>query len=468
MEKSDYKKWAERAAAWGQAYLDRVQDLPVRPNVTPGDTARHIPTAPPEQAEDMEKIFADFEELIPPGITHWQHPRFFAYFPANASPASIVAEQLTAVIAAQCMLWQTSPAATELERVMLRWMRQALGLSDHFSGVIQDSATSSTLSAVLTMREKATNWESNASGLQSQAGPMRIYATTQTHSSVEKAVMVAGIGRENIVRVDTDENWGIDPEALETAIKVDIEAGNRPVGLILCVGGTSIGAFDPIAAPTKIAHKYGLYVHVDAAWAGAAMICPEFQTLWDGVNTVDSVVINAHKWFGVNFDCSLHYLAKPHDQVKTVGLRPDYLETLGANDIVNYSEWTVPLGRRFRALKLWFTLRAYGLEGLRARMRNHVSWAAELFQKLDDHPAFTITSPCHLSLFTFQYTPPGKDPEKATEELLMRVNDDGRIYLTQTRHDGKFVIRFQAGHFDCTRDDVMSAYTVLCDLSQPA
>lgn len=464
MKYQDYAKWTERATQWISGYFKSLPDQPVRAQTMPGEIAARLPTAPPETAVDMETIFADFETIVPDGLTHWQHPRFFAYFPANAAPASMIAEQLANAIAAQSMLWQTCPAATEIETVMIDWLRQALGLPSGFKGVIQDSASSATLSAVLTMREKALAFSGNTTGLAGR-DRLRIYASAQVHSSIDKACWVAGIGQDNLVKIETDADFAMKPQALQAAINADRAAGFTPAGLILCTGGTAIGASDNLPPLIKIAKAEGLYSHLDAAWAGSAMICPELRAIWQGVEGCDSIVFNPHKWLGAQFDCSVQFLRDPTDQLRTMGIRPSYLETQGRDEIVNYNEWTVPLGRRFRALKLWFLLRAYGLEGLRERIRNHIKWAGELEQKLEAHPDFTITSGLRFSLFTFQYTPQGADPERKTEDLLKRINDDGRIYLTQTHHAGKFVIRFQAGQFDCTRDDVMLAYEVIAELA---
>lgn len=465
MEKADFTKWSNRATDWGQTYLDTLRDRPVRAGVKPGEVAAKLPLTAPDQPEPMETIFADFERIVPDAMTHWQHPRFFAYFNSNAAPASMVAEQLANTIAAQCMLWQTSPAATEIEGVMIQWLREALGLAGHFTGSIQDSATTATLSAVLTMRERALDWQGLTKGM-AGSKPLRIYASAQTHSSIDKAVRLAGIGQDNLVKTPTDADYRMRPEALAAAIKADRANGFVPAGVVICVGGTSIGASDDVAAIVKIAKAEGLYTHVDAAWAGSAMICPEFRPIWQGIDGADSIVFNPHKWLGAQFDVSVQFLADPVPQIRTLGLRPAYLETPGADEITNYNEWTIPLGRRFRALKLWFLMRAYGLEGLRARIRNHVKWTAELAEAIRALPGFTIVTEPRLALFSFQFTPKGQDANKATESLLQRINDDGRVYLTQTLHEGKFIIRFTAGQFDCTYDDVMTVLEVLTDLTQ--
>jgi len=455
MNHDDLRHWSKRAADWAHDYHANLRDKPVRAPLVPGAIARQLPLSPPEAAEPMETIFGDFARIVPPGLTHWQHPRFFAYFPANASPASMLAEQLANAIAAQGMLWQTSPAVTEIEQVMVDWLRQSLGLPDGFTGTIHDSATTATLSAILTMREQALNWAGLTQGLQGQQR-LRIYASDQTHSSVDKAVRIAGIGQENLVKIATDASLSMVPEALTAAIAADHAAGFVPAGVVLCAGGTSVGAFDRMEECIKVAKTHDLPVHVDAAWAGSAMICPEFRNLWAGVEGADSIVFNPHKWLGAQFDCAVQFLRDPGPQVKTLGLRPTYLETAGREEVVNFNEWTVPLGRRFRALKLWFTLRAYGLEGLRARIRNHVSWAQDLAVALSKLKGVEIVTQPALSLFTFALA-----DDVATEALLTRINDDGRIYLTQTRHQGRFVIRVQVGQFDCTAQDVAMVETVV-------
>jgi len=460
MNHDDLNHWSKRAADWAQAYHAGLRDQPVRAQVSPGETAAKLPPHAPEAPEPMEQIFADFEAIVPGATTHWQHPRFFAYFPANASPASMLAEQLANAIAGQAMLWQTAPAANEIEAVMINWLRDAMGLTDTFTGTIHDSATTTTLAAILTMRERTLEWRGNVQGL-AALPRLRIYASGETHSSIDKSVRIAGIGQDNLVKIPTNTAHQMDTKALDAAIVSDLAAGFLPCGVVACVGGTSIGAIDDIAATIAVAKSHGLYTHVDAAWAGSAMICPEYRHIWNGIDGADSIVFNPHKWLGAQFDCAVQFLKNPVEQINTLGLRPEYLNTLGQDEIVNYNEWTVPLGRRFRALKLWFTLRAYGLEGLRTRIRNHINWARECHDIIADMDDFTITTPPAFSLFTFRYN----DSDAATQDLLARINDDGRIYLTQTRHAGQFVIRMQVGQFDCTREDVMMVPTVLKDLT---
>lgn len=457
MKWGEFETWGARISSWAAEYHRTLRDRPVRAQTAPGDIGRQIAAAPPEGAETMETIFRDFERIVMPGMTHWQHPRFFAYFPANAAPPSMLADMLVSTIAAQCMLWQTSPAATEVEGVMIDWLRQALGLPDGFTGVIQDSASSATLSAVLTMRERATGYTGNSDGLNGK-GSLRIYCSEQVHSSIDRACWVAGIGQANLVKIPTTGRYhAMDAQALRQAIGEDRTAGRIPAGIIACTGGTGVGGSDDLEAVRDVARAEGVYTHLDAAWAGSAMICPEFrEEFWKGVESFDSIVFNPHKWLGAQFDCAVQFLKDPIPQLNTLKIEPEYLKTTGA-ETINYSEWTIPLGRRFRALKIWFLIRAYGLEGLRTRIRNHVAWAEELCEILREMDGFEIVTEPMLSLFSFRV--PGDDAMQ--QRLVDALNDDGRIYLTQGAFEGRKIIRFQVGQFDTTRDDVLMAADVI-------
>ncbi|MBN8181474.1 pyridoxal phosphate-dependent decarboxylase family protein [Roseibium aggregatum] len=467
MNWTDFAGWGRRVADWAADYHQTLRQRPVRAQVKPGEILNALPEAPPELAEEMEKIFADFEKIVLPGMTHWQHPRFFAYFPANASPPSMLAEYLVTAMAAQCMLWQTSPAATEMETRMMDWLRQAVGLPGTFTGVIQDSASTATLAAVLTMRERALSWDGNKAGLSGQPR-LRVYSSNEVHTSIDRAIWISGIGQDNLVRIPVlGPHRSMDSDALRAAIEADLAAGFRPAGIIACTGGTGVGASDDVGAVITVAKDFGLYVHLDAAWAGAAMIVPEYRQLWEGVDGVDSMVFNPHKWLGAQFDCSAHFVRDPEDLVRTLAIRPEYLKTHGHDGIVNYSEWSVPLGRRFRALKLWFLMRSYGLEGLRGRLRNHVDWSAALAERLRAEPDFEITSEPVLSLFSFRFAPESaRDLDTLNQRLVDTINDDGRIYLTQTLLDGAKVVRFQVGQFDCTQEDVAFAFDVITEIAR--
>ncbi len=462
----EFRSWGHRAADWAADYRADLSSKPVRAPLIPGAVLQKLPLSAPETGEDMDAIFADFERVIVPGMTHWQHPRFFAYFSANAPLPSVLAEQLVNAMAAQCMLWQTSPSATELETRMMEWLREALGLPPHFSGVIQDAASLSTFAAVLMMRERALGWAGNQKGLSGQP-TLRVYASQEVHTSVDKAIWMAGIGQENFVRIPVQGALrSIDPAALDAAISADRSNGLRPAGIVACVGGTSVGGTDDLRAVCAVARKYGLFVHVDAAWAGSAMICPEFRHLWTGIEDVDSLVFNPHKWLGAQSDCSVLFVREPKDLVRTLAIQPEYLKTQGADGIINYSEWSTVLGRRFRSLKIWFLLRSYGLEGLRAVIRNHVAWSVQLAERLRKTAGFRITTEPMLSLFSFRHEPPGiSDLDAHNLALVKAINDDGRIYLTQSKLDGKSIIRFQAGSFDMTATDIDIAYAAITDIA---
>ena len=465
MNWDEFANWSAKIGQWGADYHKGMRDRPVRAQTAPGEIAAQLPLSAPETAQPMADIFADIDTIVMPGMTHWQHPRFFAYFNSNAAPPSMLADQIASILAAQCMLWQTSPAATEIETRVLDWLRQGLGLADGFKGVIQDSASSATLAAVLTMRERALNFSGNIKGL--PGGPtLRVYCSAEVHSSIDKAIWIAGIGQDNLVKIPItqgDPRRGIDTTALRAAIEADIAAGFTPAGIIPCVGGTGTGATDDISAVMDVAEAFDLYTHVDAAWAGSAMLCPEFRTLWDGIDRAHSVVMNPHKWLGTNFDLCAHFVRTPDDLVRTLAIQPEYLKTHGQDGIVNYSEWSVPLGRRFRALKLWFLMRAYGLDGLRTRLRNHVAWVQGLAERLRAEPGVEIVTEPVLALFTFRYT--ATDPDAFNLQLVNEINDDGRIYLTQTKVDGALAIRFTGCQFDATEDDVNMAFDVITEIA---
>ncbi|MBF2760770.1 MAG: aspartate aminotransferase family protein [Ectothiorhodospiraceae bacterium AqS1] len=464
MQWDEFEYWGQRAVRWGANYRQTLRERPVRSQITPGDVLKSLPPSPPEEPEPMEDIFSDFERLILPGMTHWQHPRFFAYFPANAAPASVLGEILADTMAAQCMLWQTSPAATELERRMIEWLRDAVGLPAKFGGVIQDTASSATLAAVLTMRERALDGKGNSRGLAGQPA-LRIYASNEVHSSIDRALWFSGIGADNLVRIPTAGPMrGMILERLRDAIAADRAAGFLPAGIVAAVGGTSTGACDDIAAVSQVAQEESLYLHVDAAWAGSAMICPEFRSLWHGAEHADSIVLNAHKWLGAQLECSIHLLKDENALRNTLTITREYLGTHGQQsargELRNLSDLSLQLGRRFRALKVWFLLRAEGLARLRTMMRNHVRWAGEVAERLRDVPDIEIVTPPILSLFTFRLAPQGPPPDAIDAlnlDLLARINDTGCIYLTPTRIDDRVAIRFQVGAIETAPEDIDAA-----------
>jgi aromatic-L-amino-acid/L-tryptophan decarboxylase len=466
VKNEDFRHWGHVAADWAADYRASLHEKPVRAPLLHGQLLTDVPREAPEVGEPMEDIVADFERQIMPGMTHWQHPRFFAYFPANAPAPSVIAEQYVNAIAAQCMLWQTSPAATELETRMLEWLRSALGLGDHFAGVINDSASSATFSAVLVMRERALNWSGNSAGLSGQPR-LRVYASSEVHSSIDKAVWMAGLGTDNLVRIPVrGPRRAMDAGKLDAAIKDDLAEGFLPAGIIACVGGTSVGGTDDLAATIDVAKQHGLFVHVDAAWAGSAMVCAEFREYWHGIEDADSLVFNPHKWLGAQFDCSVLYVRDPNLLARTLAIQPDYLKTQATDGIINYSEFSTVLGRRFRALKIWFLLRSYGLSGLRQVIRNHVAWSVKLAKRLALTKDFRIVTEPMLSLFSFRHEPKcAADLDAHNLALVKAINDDGRIYLTQSRLDGHAIIRFQCGSFDMREEDIDVAYQAIVDIA---
>jgi aromatic-L-amino-acid decarboxylase len=469
MELDEFRRHGHRLVDWMTDYLATVERHPVRAPVRPGEIAAQLPAAAPGESEPFERILEDFERILLPGITHWQHPSFFAYFPANSSPPSVLAEMLTATLGAQCMLWQTSPAATELETRVLDWLRQLIGLPAGFTGVIQDSASSATLCALLVARERATGWQANEEGLRA-CPPLVFYASAEAHSSVEKAVKIAGLGRQSLRLIATDDAFALRPDALEAAIRDDLAGGRKPAGVVASLGATGIGAIDPLEPIGRICERHGLYLHVDAAWAGSALLLEEQRWMSAGVARADSFVLNPHKWLLTNFDCSAHYVRDPASLIRTLGVLPPFLASREGTDVIDYRDWSVPLGRRFRALKLWFVLRSYGVERLQAMLRDHIAWTEELAEWIEAAPDFELVTPPRLALLTFRHHPRGRDEaaelDRLNERLLHALNDDGRLYLTQTRVQGRYVIRFAIGQRSTTREHVARAWQVITETAR--
>jgi len=461
MNIEDFRRHAHAFVDWMAGYLENVETYPVRAQVKPGEIAARLSPSPPERGEPMEAIFADFQSVVLPGITHWQHPAFFAYFPANSSPPSVLAEMLTATLGAQCMLWQTSPAATELETRVLDWLRQMIGLPDGFTGVIQDSASSAILCAILTARERATGWRVNEEGV--GAGErLTVYCSAEAHSATEKDVRIAGLGRRNLRRIPVDDAFSMRPDALETEIEKDVAAGARPVCVVASLGATGVGAVDPLRAIGEVCRRRGVWLHVDAAWAGSALVLPEHRWMLDGVEYVDSFVFNPHKWMFTNFDCSAHFVRDPDALVRTLEVLPAFLGSRERGQVIDYRDWSVQLGRRFRALKLWFVIRSYGVDGIREMIAAHIDIARELAGWIEAAPDFELLAPRSLALVNFRYHPEGThDPavlDRLNERLLETLNDSGRLYLTQNRVRGAYAIRLSIGQTWTRRRHVEAAW----------
>lgn len=448
MDFETFRHHAHEFSDWMADYLTNVEEYPVRSKLAPGDVLHRLPLCCPDDGEPMDKIFADFRDIILPGITHWQHPNFFAYFSANSSPPSVLAEMLTATLAAQCMLWETSPAASELEARMMMWLQNLLSLPHDYVGSIQDSASSATLCAVVAAIERATEGRASRHGL--AGGPrLALYTSWEGHSSIEKAARIAGLGANNVRRISTLADRGMNPRDLQQAIESDRTEGTLPAGIVACFGATGLGAVDPIRRIGEIARNANVHLHIDAAWAGSALILPEVRPLADGLELADSFVFNPHKWLFTNFDCSALYMRDPAMLAHALSLTPAYLETNNQDTTPEYRDWSIALGRRFRALKLWFVLRSYGAERLRAMLRNHIQWVDQLAGIIRETPEFEIATGPSLALLTFRHVPEdmmnGIDCDELNERLLKAINDDGRIYLTKTRIDGRIVLRFMVG-----------------------
>ena len=467
MDWDDYIEFGNKALHWGSNYRKSIRNYPVRSQLEPGHVYNSIPDLPPENPEKLDDIFEDFKTKIIPGITHWQHPRFFAYFPSNAAPASVFAEMLANTMGSQCMLWQTSPAATELEEKIIDWLRIGMGLPSGFKGVIQDTASSATLTAVLTMREKSLDWTGNKTGLSGRS-KLRIYASEEVHSSIDRAIWFSGIGEDNLVRIPVHGDLrSMDPELLKKAIQKDKQDGHVPAGIIAATGGTSSGSCDNISVIADIATKENLYLHVDAAWAGSAMICSEYRYLWQGIEKADSIVFNPHKWLGAQFDCSVQFLKDPSIQKNTLSISPEYLKTKGVDGITNLSDYTIQLGRRFRSLKLWFLIRSEGMSGLKKVIRNHVKWTENLHDRMKNLSNVEIITSPILSLFTFRFIKNGSSNiDEINEKILAEINNEGKIYLTPTKVKNNYVIRFTAGTFEMEEADIEVAYNCIREKSE--
>ncbi len=468
MNSSEFRQHAHEFVDWMADYLENIENLPVKSAAQPGDIFRQLPESPPETGEPMSRIMADFQQIILPGITHWQSPNFFAYFPANSSYPSLLAEMLTATLGAQCMIWDTSPAAAELEEKMMEWLKELLGLPKNFSGVIQDTASTATLTAILTAREKAGAFKTNHTGLRD--AKWRVYCSTETHSSIEKAVTIAGIGRDNLVKVAVDEELRLAPKALSDAIGRDLRQGLRPLCAVATLGTTSTTAVDPLGPVAALCREHQMWLHVDAAFAGTALALPEFRWMIDGIETVDSFVMNPHKWMFTNFDCSAYFVRDREALLRTFEILPEYLKTTTRGAVNDYRDWGIQLGRRFRALKLWFVLRSFGIEGIRDTLRLHLKLANDLAGEIQRHPDFELTAPHLFNLLCFRYRPEAVDDEERlnalNETLLQTLNATGRVYMTHTRVRGKYSIRLCIGQTYVNAGHVRRAWELIVATSQ--
>jgi aromatic-L-amino-acid decarboxylase len=448
MTPEEFRTIGHQLIDWIADYRAGVGRRPVMARTAPGAVRAQLPASPPTLPEDFAAVWRDLEQVLLPGLTHWQHPHFFGYFPSNASLASVLGDYLSTGLGVLGLSWQACPALTELEEVVTDWVRQLVGLSGAWSGVIQDTASSCTLVALLCARERTTNYGLGRGGLQAEEQPLVVYASDQAHSSVEKAALLAGFGRANVRLVAHDADRALDPEALEAAVRQDRAAGKKPCAVVATTGTTTSTALDPLEAAARVARHHGLWLHVDAAMAGSAMVLPECRWMWQGVEGADSLVLNAHKWLGAAFDCSLYYVKDAEHLVRVMSTNPSYLQSAADGRVKNLRDWGIPLGRRFRALKLWCLLRAEGVAGLQARLRRDLANAQWLAEQVRSAPGWRVLAPVPLQTVCVRHEPPGLEGAALDEHTLdwaERVNRSGGAYLTPATLDGRWLVRVSVG-----------------------
>jgi aromatic-L-amino-acid decarboxylase len=466
MSPDEFRAAAHQVVDWIADYLRDIRDLPVLPDVQPGELMDALPAAGPEQGEPMDAILADFRNRIVPGITHWNHPRFFAYFSISASGPGILGEMLAAALNVNHMLWKTSPAATELEQVTLGWLRQWLGLPDDFFGIIHDTASTGSLHAILAARELAVP-DAHRTGKYPQ---LVLYASEHAHSSIDRGALAAGIGLENIRHVPSDDDFRMRPDALASMIAEDLAAARKPFCVVATAGTTSTTSIDPVAQIGEIARRYNLWFHVDAAYAGSAALLEEHRHILDGAAQADSLVVNPHKWLFTPVDLSILYTRRPEVMRRMLSLEeaPPYLQAADQDRAVNLSEYSLALGRRFRSLKLWFVLRYFGREGITKILRAHMRMAQDLAQWISADPRFEVAAPVLFSLVCFRYRGSGSDNDQVNRDLLDRINASGRAFLSGTTLHGKFVLRLAIGNVATTEDDIRQTWEWIRSSALPA
>jgi aromatic-L-amino-acid decarboxylase len=451
-----FEALGERVVQWISEYYASIESRPVRSQVEPGEIYQQFPDHFPEDPLSVDVVFKVIDEVIMPGITHWQHPNFHAFFPGNTSFPSIAAEMITAGIAAQCMLWESSPAAAELEQRCMEWYRELLSLPAHWQGAIQDTASTATLTALLTAREWKSGFRIAKRGFDNTV--YRIYTSGQAHSSVEKAVRLAGFGTDNLISIPVDDDLSMMPAILEQTIANDISKGFVPTAVISTIGTTGTGAIDPVLAISAIASRYGLWHHVDAAYAGTVLMLEEFAHLRDGLDGADSFVFNPHKWGFVQFDCSAYYVRDPELLIRTMSITPSYLATVYGDRVHDYRDWGIPLGRRFRALKIWMTMQLLGTAAVKDRIRHHIALAADVETWIESHPVLEKAYPRSFNIVCFRIRADQDDDGARTRELCKQINDSGKAYMTHASIEGRSLIRWvtgqtylQAFHIDSTK-----------------
>jgi aromatic-L-amino-acid decarboxylase len=464
MTADEFRAIGHRLIDWIADYRTRVSELPVMARTAPGDVKARLPAAPPLAPESFDAIFRDLEQVIVPGLSHWQHPRFFGYFPSNGELASVLGDYLSTGLGVLGLSWQSSPALTELEEVATDWLRQMTGLSAAWSGVIQDTASSCTLVALLCAREQSSGFSATRGGLQSEERPLVIYASDQSHSSVEKAATLGGFGRSNIRLIAHDASFGLRPEALAEAMRRDVAKGRKPCAVVATTGTTTSTAIDPIGDIAAIARDHDAWLHVDAAMAGSAMILPECRWMWQGIEHADSVVLNPHKWLGAAFDCSVYYVRDAEHLVRVMSTNPSYLQSSSDGSAKNLRDWGIPLGRRFRALKLWFLIRSTGIAGLQERLRRDIANARWFAERVRTTPGWKVLAPVPLQTVCVRHEPEGlkaEELDRHTRDWADRVNLSGQAYVTPAVLDGRWMVRVSIGALTTEREHVQALWQLM-------
>ncbi|MDI9547087.1 MAG: aminotransferase class V-fold PLP-dependent enzyme [Chloroflexota bacterium] len=462
MTPDEFRQAGRAVVDWIADYYERIESYPVLSQVKPGEVRSMLPPDPPQEGETFDAILADVDRIVMPGVTHWQSPNFFAYFPANASGPAILGDLLSSGLGVQGMIWATSPACTEVETHVLDWVVKMLDLPEKFlssgdgGGVIQDSASGATLCSMLAARERITEFASNERGAD---GRLIAYASSQGHSSIEKAAMIAGIGRGNLRIIDVDEKYAMRPDRLQEQIEADLAQGLVPFYVAATVGTTSSNALDPLPAIGEICRKYGLWLHVDGAMSGTAALCPEFRYIHEGLELADSYAFNPHKWMFTNFDCDCFFVADRKTLIKTLSILPEYLRNKATESgaVIDYRDWHVPLGRRFRSLKLWFVIRHYGLEGLRYHVRRHVKIAQEFVRWVEGDADFELAAPAPLNVACFRH----RGGDAVNQAIMDRVNAGGEMFLTHTKLDDRLTLRMSIAQTNTERRHVEKAWRLI-------
>ncbi|MBS0633667.1 MAG: aspartate aminotransferase family protein [Verrucomicrobia bacterium] len=464
MTPEEFRRHGHQLIDWIADYRACVSGLPVRSSVAPGSIRAQLPVSPPVTGESFDAIFRDLDTVLLPGLSHWQHPSFFGYFPANGELSSVLGDYLSTGLGVLGLSWQSSPALTELEEVTTDWVRQMTGLSSAWSGVIQDTASTSTLIALLCARERASNYSLARGGLQGLASPLIVYCSAHAHSSVEKAALLAGFGRDHLRSIPVDHEHALRPDALAAAIAADRAQGLTPCAVVATTGTTTCTALDPIAAIAAVTRDNRLWLHVDAAMAGSAMILPECRWMWAGIEDADSLVLNVHKWLGVAFDCSLYYVRDAEHLVRVMSTNPSYLQTSVDTQVKNLRDWGIPLGRRFRALKLWCLIREQGVDGLSARLRRDLTNAHWLATQVIATPPWRVLAPVPLQTLCVRHEPPGLEGEALDRHTLAwaeRLNQSGLAYVTPAILDGRWMVRISIGALTTEQEHVANLWVRL-------